>query len=115
MPVADHQREIHHVGAGQHLRHGPVLDELLARHPALFFDQLALHHGQHAAKALQRQPGEGPEQIGARARRVQGGGIEGGRRRGHAPLSTSLASGAELKKYENDSCSGFVDAGQRRF
>jgi hypothetical protein len=29
-----------------------------------FLDQFALHHGQHAAKALQRQPGEGPEQIG---------------------------------------------------
>jgi hypothetical protein len=53
------------LGPGHDLRHRPVLDELLAREPALLFDQLALHHRQHAAKALQRQPGEGPEQVGA--------------------------------------------------
>jgi hypothetical protein len=48
------------------LRHGPVFDEFLAREPALFFHQLALHHGHHAAKALQRQQGEGDKEIGGR-------------------------------------------------
>lgn len=89
--VADHHRQVDHVGAGHDLRHGPVLDELLAREPALFLDQLALHHRQHAAKALQRQPGERPKQIGRAARlgprwrivnRVQG--------RGHGFLDRNM-------------------------
>jgi hypothetical protein len=61
--VTDHQRQIHHIGPRHDLGHGPVFQELLIGHPALFLDQFALHHCHHAAKALQRQPGEGPEQI----------------------------------------------------
>ena len=99
--VADHHRQVDHVGAGHDLRHGPVFDELLARHPALFLDQLTLHHGQHAAKALQCQPGERPEQVAARARGVQrrgrlsrGSALGSGRVGRHAGTSKNVAAGA---------------------
>ena len=39
-------------------------NELLARHPATFFDQLTLHDGQHAPKPLQGQDAERQEQVG---------------------------------------------------
>ena len=48
------------------------LDELLARQPALALDQLALRDREHAAEALQREPGEGEEEVA---------GIEAGRPR----------------------------------
>ena len=47
----------------QDLGGGPVLDKFVVRDPAPALHQFALHHGQHATKALQRQPGEGPEQL----------------------------------------------------
>ncbi len=61
--IANHDGQVHHIGPRHHLGHGPVFQELLVRHPALFLDQFALHHGHHAAKTLQGQPGKGPEQV----------------------------------------------------
>ena len=53
---ADHDREVDHIGARQGLGDRPVLDELLSAEPLLLFDQFALNHRQHAAKALQGHP-----------------------------------------------------------
>ncbi|MPN22362.1 hypothetical protein SDC9_169745 [bioreactor metagenome] len=90
--VADHHRQVDHVGAGQDLRHGPVFDELLVGDPLAAVHQLALYHGQHAAKALQRQNGEGPEQFPQIGWPLQGWGMRWGRRRGSGHvLSLSCA------------------------
>jgi hypothetical protein len=63
---ADHQRQVHHVGAGHDLRDRPFLDELLLRQPAFPLDQFLLHDRQNAAKALQRQQRERNEQVAQR-------------------------------------------------
>ena len=39
-----------------------VLDKFVVREPAPALHQFALHHGQ-PPQSLQRQPGEGPEQL----------------------------------------------------
>ena len=61
--VAQHQRQVDHIGAGQHLGYRPVFQEFFVGEPALLLDQLTLHHRQHTAKTLQCQPGAGPEQV----------------------------------------------------
>ena len=66
--VANHQRQIDHVGPGQHLGYGQGLDEILGRHPAQALDQLTLSHGNHAAEGLQGQSREGPEKFRQRRR-----------------------------------------------
>jgi hypothetical protein len=44
------------------LRHRPVLHKFFGGEPLFFLDQFALHHRQHATKALQRNTADGPEQ-----------------------------------------------------
>ena len=66
--VAEHQREVDDVRAGQHLAERQHLDELLARQPALALDELALRDGEDAAEALQREAVEGEEEVGGRGR-----------------------------------------------
>ena len=68
--AAKHDRQVHHIGAGQGLGQRPFLGKFRQAHPLLAVHNFALHHGQHAAKALQAQPGEGQKQIGAGAGRV---------------------------------------------
>jgi hypothetical protein len=49
---------------GHDLGDRPFFDEFFLREPALALDQLALHDGEHAAEALQRQKSEGQKQVG---------------------------------------------------
>jgi hypothetical protein len=81
--VADHEREVHDVGARHDLRDGPVLDELFRRQPLAPLDHLALHDGEHAAEALQRDGGERKEQLGERGGPLFRGGGRFGWRPGH--------------------------------
>ena len=59
MPVAERPgARLQTLGPRHDLGHRPVLQETLRGQPAALLHQFSVHHGQHTAKALQRQPGK---------------------------------------------------------
>ena len=64
--VADHDRQIADIRAGQKLAESQVFGELLAAQPAALLDQHPLGPGQHAAKTAQRQQREDDEEFAQR-------------------------------------------------
>ena len=64
--VADHDRQIADIRAGQKLTKGQVFGELLTAQPATLLDQHPLGPGQHATEAAQRQQREDDEEFAQR-------------------------------------------------